>query len=82
MTDHTRYPSSYVVLDAGKLRGLMDDKDVSIVELADAAGVSRGTIYNALAGKRVMRRIARQLAGALERMEPNEELAQLLERSK
>lgn len=67
-----------VLIDADHLRAETDARGVTGRDLATEAGISEGTIYNALRQQPILVRNAKLIAGALQRLEVDEVLARLV----
>jgi predicted transcriptional regulator len=65
------------VFDVGLLRQAMVVREFAPDTLADAAGVSRGTVYHALTGRPVRIRTARRILEAVAAVEPTIRLGSL-----
>ena len=67
-----------VLLDVDHLLAEMDARGITGRDLAKEAGISEGTIYNALSRRPVLVRNAKLIAGALQRLEVDHRLARLV----
>lgn len=73
-----RPPVATVVVDTAHLQAEMEARGVTGRDLAKEAGISEGTIYNALHGRPILLRNAKLIAGALQRVEVDPALARLV----
>jgi AcrR family transcriptional regulator len=73
-----RPTAATVLIDARHLRAEMDARGVTGRDLAKEAGISEGTIYNALGERPILVRNAKLIAGALERIVVDSTLARLV----
>ena len=67
-----------VLIDVDHLLAEMDARGITGRDLAKEAGISEGTIYNALSRRPVLVRNAKLIAGALQRLEVDPGLARLV----
>ncbi len=79
LRDSRRRPiAATVLIDADHLRAEMDARGVTGRDLAREAGMSEGTIYNALGQRPILVRNAKLIAGALQRIDVDPALARLV----